>query len=170
MMRPIESRSYQVIKARIRAIKGPFRRFLFGSQLAQQHTTVPNQKPPRLNPYLHVSFSLLFILILNGPNPIIQPIDVHTLFLRPVIDAHSTTNVDVLYLWEEFTLLEDVFYCWDQYVFVLAFEVGTDVLVQTHDVDVWLVRDLDQLLELLVVNAEFARGTAGYRLVGFACA
>lgn len=134
-MRAIKRRSYQVIKSSISAIKYSFRGSLFSSKPTKKHRRVSYQKPARLNPQLNIFSGQFLVLLVYSPNPFIKVTYIHQFLFRPILNAYPSTDVYKLNLLKPLAYLENVIHGIDEELFIFLFEIGTDVLVKTYDVD-----------------------------------
>ena len=123
MMRTVQSWPNQVIEASVSAIKYCLRCLFSCSKSAQQNTTIPNQKPARLNPYLNFPSSFFLIGFTQLLDSAIKPLNINNFFLWPILYSNSSTYVNVFEICKFMAQLINVIDSIDENVLIFGLEI-----------------------------------------------
>ena len=85
-----------------------------------------------------------------------------------VLNAYSPTDIQVFEIWKYTTLLKDVLNRFDENVFVFVLEIGTNVLMNAHNIYFAFFGNLQNLVDFIEVDSKFAFWASSDGLVGLA--
>jgi hypothetical protein len=87
----------------------------------------------------------------------------------PVFNTKATTNIDVLNMCKFLTELEDIFGGFKEDLFVFEFEIGTDVLMKTDNIDMIFLCGLNGFIKVILTYTKFTLGATCDYFVMLAC-
>lgn len=165
MVGSIKVWSYQMIEAGVGSIKYFFACLFSGRYSTQKHACICNNKAARFDPDLKI----FVVSVSQFKNLLKKVFYAHQLFGGPIFHSHTTSNIDVLDIWESGGDLENVFCCFYENILIFFLQIRPDMLMETYDFDVIFLRNLQNFFKVMLADSEFVFRASSNDMVIFPC-
>jgi hypothetical protein len=142
VVRAIEGWADEVVESCISAIEDLLSGLLASSHLTQQHTGISDNVTAWFDP----DFEFGVGCISDFLDFVVKFMDIEYLIFLTIFDANTTTDVDVLDIFEFFGELEDIFGGFNEHIFVFEFEVRAYMLMQSYNLNIVFGSSSDGLI------------------------